>query len=139
MQVCVEVVGGGDAVEDKVEAGGVFGHGIWVLGDDDFVCAETLGVGDLAAGRDVYKRQKREFAAEFNSTVVAHATGADRNDPAAHAGGHAATVRAVKIGDPKVGDKVKLKSLGREARVERVITSSAGGKTFEVSVGTMKM
>jgi DNA mismatch repair protein MutS2 len=80
-------------------------------------------------------RVKREFAAEFNSTVVAHTTGADKNDPLAQAGGRGVALRAVKTGDLKVGDKVKLKSLGREARVERVIDS----KHFEVSVGTMKM
>jgi DNA mismatch repair protein MutS2 len=79
---------------------------------------------------------KREFAEQFNSTVVAHTTGADKNDPAAQAGGSGmGAVRAVKAGDLKVGDKVKLKSLGREARVERVIDS----KNFEVLVGTMKM
>jgi DNA mismatch repair protein MutS2 len=79
-------------------------------------------------------RVKREFAAEFNSTVVAHTTGADKNDPAVQVGGQRVALRAVKV-----GDLVKLKSLGREARVERVITSSAGAKNFEVSVGTMKM
>jgi len=35
----------------------------------------------------------------------------------------------------KVGDVVKVKSLGREGRVERVIDP----KSFEVQVGTMKM
>jgi DNA mismatch repair protein MutS2 len=34
-----------------------------------------------------------------------------------------------------IGDLVKLKSLGRQARVERVIDA----KTFEVSIGPMKM
>jgi DNA mismatch repair protein MutS2 len=75
-------------------------------------------------------RVKREFSEQFNSTVVAHTTGADKNDAAAQTGGRSSAVRAVKI-----GDLLKLKSLGREARVERVIDS----KHFEVSVGTMKM
>jgi DNA mismatch repair protein MutS2 len=75
-------------------------------------------------------RLRREFSEQFNSTVVAHTTGADKNDPAAQAGGRGVALRAVKI-----GDLVKLKSLGREARVERVIDS----KNFEVLVGTMKM
>ena len=79
-------------------------------------------------------RLRREFSEQFNSTVVAHTTGADKNDSAAPAGGHGVVVLAVKG-----GDKVKLKSLGREGSVERVITSSAGAKNFEVSVGTMKM
>jgi len=61
---------------------------------------------------------------------VAHTTGADKNDPHAQPGLRGAGARA-----PQVGDRVKLKSLGREARVERAID----GKSFEVSVGTMKM
>ena len=75
-------------------------------------------------------RLRREFSEQFNSTVVAHTTGADKNDPAAQAGGRKVALRAVKA-----GDLVKLKSLGRQARVERVID----GKNFEVLVGTMKM
>jgi DNA mismatch repair protein MutS2 len=75
-------------------------------------------------------RLRREFSEQFNSTVVAHTTGADKNDPAVQAGGRVVAPRAVKT-----GDLVKLKSLGREARVERVID----GKNFEVLAGTMKM
>jgi DNA mismatch repair protein MutS2 len=71
-------------------------------------------------------RARREFSEQFNSTVVAHTTGADRNDPAAQP--H--LPKGIKV-----GDRVKLKSLGREGRVERVIDA----KNYEVSVGTMKM
>jgi DNA mismatch repair protein MutS2 len=71
-------------------------------------------------------RLRREFSEQFNSTVVAHNTGADRNDPNAQP-------HVVK--GATVGDIVKLKSLGRQARVERVIDA----KTFEVSMGPMKM
>jgi DNA mismatch repair protein MutS2 len=77
-----------------------------------------------SAGR--LARLRREFSEQFNSTVVAHNTGADKNDPAAQP--------HVPKGI-KVGDLVKLKSLGRQARVDRVIDS----KTFEVSIGPMKM
>lgn len=69
---------------------------------------------------------RREFSEQFNSTVVAHTTRADKNDPAAQP--H--LPKGIKV-----GDLVKLKSLGRQARVERVIDS----RNFEVSVGTMKM
>lgn len=69
---------------------------------------------------------RREFSEQFNSTVVAHNTRADRNDPAAQP--------HIPKG-VKVGDLVKLKSLGRQARVERVIDA----KNFEVSMGPMKM
>jgi DNA mismatch repair protein MutS2 len=71
-------------------------------------------------------RAKREFGEQFKSTVVAHMTGADKNDPNAQP-------HVVK--GAGVGDLVKLKSLGRQARVERVIDA----KTFEVSIGPMKM
>jgi DNA mismatch repair protein MutS2 len=69
---------------------------------------------------------RREFASQFNSTVLAHTTGADKNDPAAQP--------HIPEGI-KVGDIVKLKSLGRQARVERVMDA----KTYEVSMGQMKM
>ena len=71
-------------------------------------------------------RARREFSDQFNSTVVAHNTGADRNDPNA---------RPHEARGVKVGDLVKLKSLGRQARVERLIDAN----TFEVSMGQMKM
>jgi DNA mismatch repair protein MutS2 len=69
---------------------------------------------------------RREFSEQFNSTVVAHTTRADKNDPAAQP--H--IPKGIKI-----GDLVKLKSLGRQARVDRIIDP----KTFEVSMGQMKM
>jgi DNA mismatch repair protein MutS2 len=69
---------------------------------------------------------RREFSEQFNSTVVAHTTRADKNDPAAQP--H--LPKGIKV-----GDLVKLKSLGRQARVDRVIDP----KTFEVSMGQMKM
>ena len=114
-----------------------------LIGDFEHQLRETVqAIDDKAVAKKIAReagsavaRVKREFAAGFNSTVVAHTTGADKNDPAAQAGGRGVAIRAVKAGELKVGDKVKLKSLGREARVERVIDS----KHFEVSVGTMKM
>ncbi|HWB32167.1 MAG TPA: Smr/MutS family protein [Acidobacteriaceae bacterium] len=74
-------------------------------------------------------RARREFADQFQSTVVAHVSGADKNDPAQP---KARTEAAREI---KAGDLVKLKSLGREARVARVIDA----RNYEVAVGTMKM
>jgi DNA mismatch repair protein MutS2 len=69
---------------------------------------------------------RREFSEQFNSTVVAHTNRADRNDPAAQP--------HIPKGI-KAGDLVKLKSLGRQARVDRVIDA----RTFELSIGPMKM
>jgi len=71
-------------------------------------------------------RLRREFSEQFQSTVVAHTTGADKND----------APRVVnKQREPQAGDTVRLKSLGREGRVSRVIDV----KTLEVMVGAMKM
>jgi DNA mismatch repair protein MutS2 len=75
---------------------------------------------------------RREFSEQFNSTVVAHTTRADKNDPAAQP--------YIPKGI-KVGDLVKLKSLGRQARVDRILERGPGGdpKTFEVAMGQLKM
>jgi DNA mismatch repair protein MutS2 len=77
-------------------------------------------------------RAKREFSEQFKGTIVAHNTGADkRPDRASNAKSPLQqTPRAIKP-----GDLVTLKSLGRQARVERVIDA----KTYEVSIGPMKM
>jgi len=70
-------------------------------------------------------RLRREFSEQFQTTVLEHVTGADKADGKT----------ADRMREPRVGDTVRLKSLGREARVVRVID----GKTLEVSVGSMKM
>jgi DNA mismatch repair protein MutS2 len=110
-----------------------------LIGEFETQLRETVkAIDDKAVAKKIAReassavaRVKREFAEQFNSTVVAHTTGADKNDAAAQVSGRGVgAVRAVKA-----GDLVKLKSLGREARVERVIDA----KNFEVLVGTMKM
>ena len=68
---------------------------------------------------------RREFREQFDSTVVAHTTGADAGDP--HAQQH--VVKQVSV-----GDIVRLKSLGREGKVVRYFDDD----TFEVAVGAMK-
>ncbi len=74
-------------------------------------------------------RLRREFSEQFSSTVLAHNTGADKNDTGQ-------TKPLAPAPKPiKVGDLVTLRSLGRQARVDRLID----GKTFEVSAGQMKM
>ncbi len=74
-------------------------------------------------------RVRREFSEQFSSTVLAHNTGADKDDPNARLN----VARAPK--PIKAGDLVSLKSMGRQARVERVIDA----KSVEVSIGQMKM
>jgi DNA mismatch repair protein MutS2 len=69
---------------------------------------------------------RREFSEQFDSTLVAHSTGADKNDPNAQP-------QVVKHAGP--GDTVKLKSTGRPAKVIRKIDDN----NFEVQMGAMKM
>ena len=105
-----------------------------LIADFEYQLRETVkAIDDKAVAQKLARdssariaRLRREFSEQFNSTVVAHTTGADKNDPAA--------LPHLPKGI-KVGDLVKLKSLGREARVERVVDA----KNFEVAVGTMKM
>jgi DNA mismatch repair protein MutS2 len=69
---------------------------------------------------------RREFREQFDSTVVAHSTGADENDPHAQP-------QVVKHVSER--DSVKLKSTGRAARIVRKIDDHH----FEVEMGALKM
>src|SRR5271165_4557676 len=83
----------------------------------------------LKLSKDAERRiakMRREFREQFDSTVVAHTTGADAGDP--HAQQH--VVKHISV-----GDTVRLKSLGREGKVLRHFDDDS----FEVAVGQMKM
>jgi DNA mismatch repair protein MutS2 len=71
-------------------------------------------------------KMHREFSEQFNSTVVAHSTGADHGDP------HAQPQVVKHVSE---GDTVKLKSTGRSAQVVRRVDDNH----FEVQMGVMKM
>ncbi|MBZ5656502.1 MAG: Smr/MutS family protein [Acidobacteriia bacterium] len=90
-------------------------------------------VQDRAAAQKLSKdaerriaKLRREFREQFDSTVVAHATGADRDDP------HAQPALVKHVAE---GDTVKLKSMGRAAVVKKKIDD----QHFEVEIGSMKM
>ena len=105
-----------------------------VLRDFEYRVRETVNaVQDraqaLKLSKDAERRiakMRREFREQFDSTVVAHASGADAGDPNAQQ-------HIVK--HVSVGDTVRLKSLGRDGRVLRYFDDDA----FEVAVGPMKM
>jgi DNA mismatch repair protein MutS2 len=81
------------------------------------------------ASKDAERRiakLRREFREQFDSTVVAHSTGADKDDP------HAQPQKVKQVSE---GDTVKLKSTGRSARVSRQLDDDH----FEVEIGAMKM
>ncbi|MGA6987200.1 MAG: endonuclease MutS2, partial [Terriglobales bacterium] len=90
-------------------------------------------VQDRAAAQKLSKdaerrisKMRREFREQFDATVVAHSTGADRGDPNAQP----SLVKHVSE-----GDTVKLKSMGRAAVVKKKI----GENHFDVEMGSMKM
>ena len=105
-----------------------------VLRDFEYHAREAVNaVQDKAAAQKVSKeaerkiaKLRREFREQFDSTVVAHASGADQGDPNA-------TPQMVK--HVAEGDSVKLKSTGRAARISRKLDDNH----FEVEVGAMKM
>lgn len=112
-------------MENKLEA---------LFRDFEYQARETVNaVQDRAAAQKLSKdaerriaKMRREFREQFNSTVVAHATGADRGDPNA---------RPSLVRHVSEGDTVKLKSLGRAAVVKKKI----GDNHFDVEIGSMKM
>ena len=83
----------------------------------------------LKLSKDAERRiskMRREFREQFDATVVAHATGSDTGDE--HARPHV-------VQHVSVGDTVRLRSMGRDAKVLRHLDDSS----FEVAVGSMKM
>jgi hypothetical protein len=79
VEVGIDVVIGGDRVEDEVEAPGVFGHGVGVLGDDDLIGAQSLAVGDLALRGGEENRVRAKGVGELDAHV-AQAAQADDTD-----------------------------------------------------------
>jgi DNA mismatch repair protein MutS2 len=105
-----------------------------VLRDFEYHARQAVNaVEDRAAAQKLSKdaerrlaRLRREFREQFDSTVVAHSTGADQGDP------HAQPQVVTQV---SAGDSVKLKSTGRAATVLRKLDDSH----FEVAMGAMKM
>src|SRR5579871_259839 len=105
-----------------------------LLRDFEYHAREAVNaVQDRAAAQKVSKdaerriaKLRRDFREQFDSTIVAHSTGADRDDPDAQP-------RVVK--HVSEGDTVKLKSMGHSGRVTRRIDDNH----FEVEIGAMKM
>jgi len=105
-----------------------------LLRDFEYHARESIAaIQDRAAAQKLSKdaerriaRLRREFREQFDSTVVAHSTGADRNDP------HAQPQVVKHVSE---GDTVKLKSTGRSARIARKLDDNH----FEVEMGALKM
>ena len=112
-------------LEKKIEA---------LIRDFEYHAREAVNaVQERAAAQKVSKeaerriaKLRRDFTDQFNSAVVAHSTGADREDPNA---------QPQLVKHVSEGDYVKLKSVGRHARVVRRLDENH----FEAEVGAMKM
>jgi DNA mismatch repair protein MutS2 len=105
-----------------------------LIKDFEYQVREAVSaVQDRAAAQKLSKQAeqriaklRREFKEQFDASVVAHKTGADRDDPNA---------RPHEVKHISEGDTVKLKSLGRTAVIKRKVDEN----TFEVEIGNMKM
>jgi len=105
-----------------------------VLRDFEYHAREAVtAIQDRAASQKLSKdaerriaKLRREFREQFDQTVVAHSTGADRGDP------HAQPQMVKHVSE---GDTVKLKSVGRPG----VVTRRMDDNHFEVEIGAMKM
>jgi len=105
-----------------------------LLRDFEYQAREMVNaVQDRASSQKLSKdaerriaKLRREFREQFDSSVVAHATGADQGDPDAQP-------QVVK--HVSEADTVKLKSVGRPAVVSRRVDENH----FEVEIGAMKM
>jgi DNA mismatch repair protein MutS2 len=105
-----------------------------VFRDFEYHAREAVNaIQDRAAAQKLSKdaerriaKLRREFREQFDSTVIAHASGADQGDP------HAQPQVVKHVSE---GDSVKLKSTGRAATVLRKVDDSH----FEVAMGAMKM
>jgi DNA mismatch repair protein MutS2 len=112
-------------MEKKLEA---------IFKDFEYHARETVNaIQDRAAAQKLSKdaerriaKLRREFREQFDSTVVAHSTGADQGDP------HAQPALVKHVSE---GDTVKLKSVGRPG----VVTRRLDENHFEVEIGAMKM
>ena len=105
-----------------------------LLHDFEYQAREMVqAVQDRAAQQKLSKdaerriaKMRREFKEQFNNSVVAHTTGADKGDPQA---------RPELVKHVAEGDTVKLRSMGRSGRVSKRL----GPDLFEVEIGVMKM
>jgi len=113
------------AMEKKLDA---------LLRDFEYHAREAVAaVQDRVAAQKLSKdaerriaKLRREFKEQFDSSIVAHTTGADVGD---------AQARPAEVQNVAEGDTVKLKSLGSNVVVQRRVDAN----TFEVAAGPIKM
>ena len=105
-----------------------------LLKDFEFQMRQTVSAIEDRAGQMKLSKEserriqklRRDFEQRFSSTIVAHRTGADKDDPNAQP-------HLVKHVSP--GDQVRIKSMNKIGTVSRQIEKHL----FEVSLGALKM
>ncbi len=105
-----------------------------LIHDLEYRVRETVNaVQDRAAATKLSKeaerrvaKMRREFREQFDNTIVAHTSGADRDDPNA---------RPDLVQHVSEGDTIKLRSVNRTAIVRRKVSEDL----FEVEAGVIKM
>ena len=105
-----------------------------LIHDLEYRVRETVNaIQDRAAATKLSKdaerrvaKMRREFREQFDNTIVAHSSGADRDDPNA---------RPDLVQHVSEGDTIKLRSVNRTAIVRRKV----GEDLFEVEAGVIKM
>jgi DNA mismatch repair protein MutS2 len=105
-----------------------------LIHDLEYRVRETVNaIQDRAAATKLSKdaerrvaKMRREFREQFDNTIVAHTSGADRDDPNA---------RPNLVQHVSEGDTIKLRSVNRTAIVRRKV----GEDLFEVEAGVIKM
>ena len=105
-----------------------------LIHDLEYRVRETVNaIQDRAAATKLSKdaerrvaKMRREFREQFDNTIVAHTSGADRDDPNA---------RPDLVQHVSEGDTIKLRSVNRTAIVRRKV----GEDLFEVEAGVIKM
>jgi len=105
-----------------------------LIHDLEYRVRETVNaIQDRAAATKLSKdaerrvaKMRREFREQFDNTIVAHTSGADRDDPNA---------RPDLVQHVSEGDTIKLRSVNRTAIVRRKM----GEDLFEVEAGVIKM
>ena len=125
LDVGVDVVVGGDGVEDEVEAAGVLRHLVGVAGDDDLVGAEAEGVVFLAgrSGEDHGVRSERVRELDAHVAESAETDDADLlalgHAPVAHGrvGGDSGAEQGRGSGEVEVRRDVEHEAFGDDDAV----------------------
>jgi hypothetical protein len=131
----VDVVVGGDAVEDEVETAGVLGHFVGIFRDDDFVGAEAESIIFFVGRGGEEDGVGSESVSEFDAHVAESAESDDadffalRDSPMMHGGvgGNAGAEERRGSGEVEIGGDFEDEVLGDDDAVGVAAVGDASG------------